>query len=167
MESYTKLRDDQWLALEPLLIGKRGDPGAAGRDNRLFIDALLWHVSHRRPWHSLPARFGKPGTVYMRFRRWNECGQWQQLVLDLRGVPELQGVMIKVTVFADQEILRIRQIAARKHRREAYAAAIRHARDGSLQATPESDSDFHWAGLVDEMPSDKGALDRFSFSIDQ
>jgi transposase len=38
------LRDDQWKRLEPLLPGKAGDRGATGRDNRLFLEAVLWIV---------------------------------------------------------------------------------------------------------------------------
>jgi putative transposase len=42
------LRDDQWARIEPLLPGKAGDRGVTAKDNRLFIEAVLWiaGVSH-------------------------------------------------------------------------------------------------------------------------
>lgn len=36
------LRDDQWLRIEPMLLGKAGDRGRSGTDNRLFIEAVFW-----------------------------------------------------------------------------------------------------------------------------
>lgn len=36
------LRDDQWARIEPLLPGKVGDRGVTAKDNRLFIEAVLW-----------------------------------------------------------------------------------------------------------------------------
>jgi putative transposase len=36
------LNDAQWERIAPHLSGKVGDAGSRGRDNRLFIDAVLW-----------------------------------------------------------------------------------------------------------------------------
>ena len=36
------LPNDQWERIKDLLPGKKGDPGKTGRDNRLFIEAVLW-----------------------------------------------------------------------------------------------------------------------------
>jgi putative transposase len=36
------LNDTQWERIAPELSGKAGDPGSSGRDNRLFIEAVLW-----------------------------------------------------------------------------------------------------------------------------
>ena len=37
-----ELRDDQWNQIKDLLPGKKGDPGRTSRDNRLFVDSVLW-----------------------------------------------------------------------------------------------------------------------------
>jgi len=37
------LRDDQWDLIKDLLPGKRGDVGVTAKDNRLFVDAVLYH----------------------------------------------------------------------------------------------------------------------------
>jgi hypothetical protein len=38
----TVLRNDQWERIAPELPGKAGDPGVTARDNRLFVEAVLW-----------------------------------------------------------------------------------------------------------------------------
>ena len=48
------IRDDQWKRIEPLLPGKPGDPGQTAKDNRLFIDAVLWIGRTGAPWRDLP-----------------------------------------------------------------------------------------------------------------
>ena len=36
------LRDDQWERIESLVPGKAGDRGRTARDNRLFVEAVLY-----------------------------------------------------------------------------------------------------------------------------
>src|SRR3712207_6697606 len=36
--------DTAWEKVAPLLPGKPTDPGATGKDNRLFLEAVLWRV---------------------------------------------------------------------------------------------------------------------------
>jgi putative transposase len=53
------LSDSQWDRIAPELSGKAGDPGSSGRDNRLFIEAVLWIARTGSPWRDLPEAFGK------------------------------------------------------------------------------------------------------------
>ena len=50
------LRDDQWKRIESLLSGKSSDCGVTGKDNRLFIEAVLWICRTGAPWRDLPTR---------------------------------------------------------------------------------------------------------------
>jgi len=36
------LRDDQWERIRPLLPGKQTDCGVTAKDNRTFLEAVLW-----------------------------------------------------------------------------------------------------------------------------
>ena len=36
--------DAVWEKIAPLLPGKASDPGATAKDNRLFLEAVLWRV---------------------------------------------------------------------------------------------------------------------------
>ena len=42
--------DDIWARLEPHLPGKKSDSGVTGKDNRLFLEAVLWRVRTGLPW---------------------------------------------------------------------------------------------------------------------
>lgn len=92
------LSDAQWERISPLLPGKAGDPGRTGRDNRLFVEAVLWLVRSGAPWRDLPERFGKWGTVWKRFRRWAKNGVFERLFEALSGDPDLEYALIDGTI---------------------------------------------------------------------
>ena len=64
------LRDDQWERLEGLLPGRVGHVGVTARDNRLFVEAVLYRYRAGIPWRDLPERFGDPIKIHTRFSRW-------------------------------------------------------------------------------------------------
>jgi transposase len=92
------LSDAQWERIAPLLPGKDGDPGRSGRDNRLFVEAVLWLVRAGAPWRDLPPRFGKWGTVWKRFRRWAEKDVFEQIFEALSGEPDFEYALIDGTI---------------------------------------------------------------------
>ena len=63
----TILNDEQWKQIAPELPGKVGDPGATARNNRLFVEAVLWIARTGAPWRDLPQEFGNWFTVYQGF----------------------------------------------------------------------------------------------------
>lgn len=102
------LTDEQWEKLEPLLLGKKGDPGMQGRDNRLFVEAVFWYAGTHR-WRNLPTEFGKWNTAYMRFRRWNLRGLWHRLKEETKDDPELLVQFEKIVAHADNVQMRAQQ----------------------------------------------------------
>ena len=69
-----ELADAQWERIKDLVPGKETDRGSTGRDNRLFVDAVLWIARTSSPWRDLPDAFGKWNSVYVRFSRWAKQG---------------------------------------------------------------------------------------------
>ena len=53
------IADDHWERIEDLLPGRAGDPGVTAKDNRLFVDAVLWIGKTGAPWRDLPERFAR------------------------------------------------------------------------------------------------------------
>ncbi len=77
------LTDERWALISSHVPGKEGDPGCRGRDNRLFLEAVLWIARTGSPWRSLPPQFGKWYTTYTRFRRWSKNDVWPGLFAKL------------------------------------------------------------------------------------
>ena len=77
------LTDEQWDRIKNLVPGKVGDRGRSGKNNRLFVDAVLYVLKTGVPWRDLPERFGNWNSVWRRFDRWCECGVWEKIVKEL------------------------------------------------------------------------------------
>lgn len=54
--------------IAPLLPGKASDCGVTAKDNRLFLEAVLWRVRTGALWPDLPPGFGAWNSVFRRFR---------------------------------------------------------------------------------------------------
>jgi transposase len=78
MDSSRSLTNEQWARLAPALarMKRRGPPG---RDDRQFIEAIVWILRTGAPWRDLPNSLGRWSTVYQRFRRWALAGRWEGL----------------------------------------------------------------------------------------
>ena len=83
------LTDAQWAKMEPLCLGKPSDPGRSGKDNRLFVEAVLWVVRAGSPWRDLPPAFGHWNSVCTRFRDWVRAGAWKRLFEAVSDDPDM------------------------------------------------------------------------------
>lgn len=77
MVSRYGLTDAQWAHIQPLLPGRAGSVGVTARDNRLFVDAVLYRYRAGIPWRDLPERFGHFRSVHRRHSRWSKTGTWK------------------------------------------------------------------------------------------
>lgn len=93
-----ELRNDQWRRIKNLLLGKKGDAGRTAKDNRKFIDAVLWVARTGSHWRELPASFGKWNSVFQRYNRWSEKGVWESLFKALSDDPDFEFVMMDATI---------------------------------------------------------------------
>ena len=73
------ITDRSWAIIEPLLPGSIRDRGRTAKDNRLFLEAVLWKVRVGSPWRDLPPGFGEWNSVFRRFRRWTQRGVFHLL----------------------------------------------------------------------------------------
>ena len=73
------IADEDWDRIKDLLPGRPGTPGVTAKDNRLFVDAVLWIAKTGAPWRDLPDRLGQCNSVAKRCDRWTRKGRWQKL----------------------------------------------------------------------------------------
>ena len=92
-----EITDKQWKAIKDLLPGKSSDPGRTARDNRLFLNAVLWIARTGAPWRDLPAHFGEWNSTYQRFNRWCKRDVWKR-ILQVQQNPDLESLMLDSTV---------------------------------------------------------------------
>lgn len=75
-----ELTDRQWELIRDQLPGRAGAPGPNARDNRLFVNAVLYVLKTGVPWRDLPERFGNWNSVWRRYDRWCASGVWQKIM---------------------------------------------------------------------------------------
>ena len=92
------LRDDQWERIKDLLPGREGHVGVTARDNRLFVEAVLYRYRAGIPWRDLPERFGDFRVVHLRHSRWSKTGVWQRIFKTLSKDADNEYVMIDSTI---------------------------------------------------------------------
>jgi transposase len=96
------ISDAHWERIKDLLPGQAGDPGVTAKDNRLFIDAVLWIAKTGAPWRDLPARFGPWYNVWKRLSRWAKKGTWQRVFEALQD-PDLEWLILDATVIRSHQ----------------------------------------------------------------
>jgi transposase len=92
------LHDDQWERIKDLLPGRKGHVGTNAKDNRLFVEAVLWRYRSGAPWRDLPERFGDWNNTHRRFSRWAKTGVWERIFKHLAADPDNEYAMIDSTI---------------------------------------------------------------------
>jgi len=90
--------DAVWEKISSHLPGKATDCGVTARDNRLFLEGVLWRVRTGCPWRDLPVAFGKSNSVFQRFRRWAKKGVFERLFEVLSEEPDFEYALIDGTI---------------------------------------------------------------------
>jgi transposase len=120
MQRRHAISDADWERIRNLLPGCPGQHGGIARDNRLFLDAVLWIAKTGTPWRDLPDRFGNWNTVWRRLDRWAKKGVWQRIFEALQD-PDLEWLIL------DSTIIRAHQHAAGAKKKPAARPAKRWA----------------------------------------
>src|SRR5262245_66635611 len=90
------ISDADWDRIKDLLPGQPGQHGGVARDNRRFIDAVLYVARTGIPWEDLPERFGNANSQWRRFDRWAKKGRWDPILAALRD-PDLDVLILDST----------------------------------------------------------------------
>ena len=114
------IKDADWERIQHLLPGQPGQQGKVAKNNRLFIDAVLWIAKTGAPWRDLPEYFGNWNSVWRRLDRWAKKGVWQRVFAVLQD-PDLEWVVLDSTVIRAHP----HAAGAKKKRTAAGAKPIR------------------------------------------
>jgi transposase len=117
------LRDDQWERIEGLLPGRSGHVGVTAKDNRLFVEAVLYRYRAGIPWRDLPERFGPWKNVHTRFGRWAKAGVWERVFRHLASDADDEYAMIDSTI-----------VRAHQHSAGAIKKGVATRRSGAAAA---------------------------------
>jgi len=118
-----EIADEHWERIERFLPGRAGDPGVTAKDNRLFVNAVLWIGKTGAPWRDLPERFGNWNSVWRRFDRWSAKGVWRRIFEELKD-PDLEWLIL------DSTVIRAHQHAAGAVKKGGADQALGRSRGG-------------------------------------
>ncbi len=122
IERYA-LTDEQWFAIKGFLPGERGHTGRPAKDNRLFIDAVLYRYRSGSTWRDLPERFGDFRVVHLRHTRWSKRGVWEKVFKVLAADANNEYAMIDSTI-----------VRAHQHSAGAKKKTTRHKQSAAVVA---------------------------------
>jgi transposase len=80
-----------------LIIGRPDQKGSTGRDNRMFVEGVLWIVRTGSPWRDLPEAFGDWSSVFRRFSRWSAKGVWCRIFEAMSDDPDFEYLIVDST----------------------------------------------------------------------
>jgi transposase len=92
------VNDAVWERVAPLLPGKASDSGVTAKDNRLFLEAVLWRVRTGLPWRDLPQGLGKWNSVFQRFRRWVRAEVFDRVFRRVSDEPDFEYALVDGTI---------------------------------------------------------------------
>jgi len=92
------LRDDQWERIKDLLPGREGYVGGTAKDNRLFVEAVIYRYRAGIPWRDLPERFGDFRVIHTRHTRWSRSGVWERVFKQLAQDADNEYALIDSTI---------------------------------------------------------------------
>ena len=98
MERRYALKDEQWDKISGMLPGRIGSVGVTAKDNRLFVEAVIYRYRAGIPWRDLPERFGDYRVIHTRHMRWSKKGVWEAVFKALTGNANNEFAMIDSTI---------------------------------------------------------------------
>jgi len=123
----TRMTEENWNLALDVFDAAQSSRGEPGRDDRKFLEAILYFTVHNITWRALPAEFGKWNSVWKRFWRLSRTGVFEvffQLLAE-------QSATAHLVQFFDSTVVRAHVSAAGAkggsniRRSAAHAAASR------------------------------------------
>ena len=78
--------------------GREDTVGVTAKDNRLFVEAVIYRYRAGIPWRDVPERFGDWNNIARRHKRWSDSGVWQRVFEHLAKDADNEYAMIDSTI---------------------------------------------------------------------
>ena len=93
-----ELSDAQWEKIKDTLPGRKETVGVTAKDNRQFVNGVLWVLRSGAHCKDMPERYGNWKSAHKRFTRWAKAGIWEQVFKVLLADRKNTWVMIDSTI---------------------------------------------------------------------
>jgi transposase len=117
------LRDDPGERIKDWLPGRDGHVGVTAKDNRLFVEAVVYRSRAGIPWRDWPERLGPWKAVHTRFSRGAASGVWERVFQHLAGEADNEYALIDSTI-----------VRAHQHRAGAQKKTGQSKRSAAVKA---------------------------------
>jgi transposase len=74
--------------------GRKEHVGVTAKDNRNFINGVLWIFKTGAPWRDLPERYGNWKNIHRRFSRWAKTGVFDSIFRILSEDADLEFLLM-------------------------------------------------------------------------
>jgi len=98
MQRRHELTDEQFKKIEDFLPGRKGHVGVTAKDNRIFINGVIWIFKTGAPWRDLPERYGHWKNVHRRFSRWAKKSVFERIFRVLSEDSDMEFLLLDSTI---------------------------------------------------------------------
>ena len=93
-----ELTDEQFKKIKHMLPGRKEHVGVTAKDNRVFINGVLWIFKTGAPWRDLPERYGHWKNVHRRFSRLAKAGIFDSIFRVLSADADMEFLLMVETI---------------------------------------------------------------------
>jgi len=93
-----ELSDEQFERIKHILPGRKGHVGVTAKDNRIFINGVLWIFKTGAPWRDLPERYGHWKNIHRRFSRWAKTDVFDNIFRILSEDADMEFLLMDGTI---------------------------------------------------------------------
>jgi len=98
MQRRHELTDEQFKKVEQFPPGRPEHVGVTAKDNRMFVNGVLWIFKTGAPWRDLPERYGHWKNVHKRFSRWSKKGIFDRIFRILSEDSDMEFSLMDGTI---------------------------------------------------------------------
>ena len=93
-----EITNEQFKKIEFILPGRSGHIGVTAKDNKNFINGVLWIFKTGAPWRDLPERYGNWKNIHRRFSRWSKAEIFDKIFRILSEDADMEFLIMDGTI---------------------------------------------------------------------